>query len=107
MIDNIEFTKFVIANKPMSEEEKMEFLEAVPKMTEEEKAFFIVSIRQEQAAELNEEIEDIETKAILSGEDVDKAVEDFMAQKIGDLDKEKIESIRENLRSAPNPEQKS
>lgn len=99
MIDNIEFTKFVLANEEMSEEEKRIFLEAVPKMTEEEKIQTIFSIRAQEVAEVLDKLDEREVSALFSGEDVEEAAEKFLSEHGQEVDQKKIEQIRANLKA--------
>jgi len=98
MIDDLAFTKFVFANKTMTEEEKNRFLEAVPKMTDKEKAEYILLVKMGQMADLSKDIGKVEEDALFSGADMEEAVNTFLQAKAKDVDESKIEQIRARLK---------
>ncbi|MDP2671231.1 MAG: hypothetical protein Q8P13_02095 [bacterium] len=109
MIDNLEFTKFVLKTKKMTPEQKNLFLEAVPNMTEEDKTNLILSLGLQNLAAIYEDVSDTEDKAALSGKDIDQEVDNFLLKRGESIDNDQIEQLRDQLKSAsdrtPKPEQ--
>ncbi len=106
-VDNDKFTKFVLRERKMSEEEKKKFMQAVPKMTESEKAEFIFSIRAGQMADMVGELREKLADPILSKEEVKKIEDQWAMEKhkeiVEKMEKEKIHDAQENLKEQTPP----
>lgn len=102
IIDNVQFTKFVLREKEMSEAEKEKFVIAVPKMTESEKAEMTFSIRARQLADMVKDLRGRLADPTLSKEEVKKIEDEWAMDKhkelVEKLEKEKIQDAQEHLK---------
>lgn len=109
IIDNIDFTKFVLKNKPMSAKEKEVLMRAVPKMTETEKAEIIGNTRMTQLAAMIGDLRKNLTDPTLTKEEVKKIEAKWSMEKhkkiVSELEEEQIRSARAKLQKKISPPQ--